>query len=186
MKLDLFPLSLSGVILIRSARVSDSRGIFAETYVKGEFAKSGISSDFVQDNQSFSVSAGTVRGLHFQIPPFQQAKLVRVLRGKIFDVVVDLRRSSTTYGKHISVELNADGGEQLFVPGGLAHGFCTLVEDTEVFYKVDAVYSSAHDRGVHWLDPRLGIHWPVEASTAILSDKDKALPAMDALPGYFE
>jgi dTDP-4-dehydrorhamnose 3,5-epimerase len=112
--------------------------------------------------------------------------LVRVLRGKILDVVVDFRRSSTTYGKHISVELSADGGEQLFVPGGLAHGFCTLVEDTEVFYKVDAVYSSAHDRGVHWLDPRLGIHWPVEASTAILSDKDKALPAMSALPGYFE
>jgi dTDP-4-dehydrorhamnose 3,5-epimerase len=136
MKLDLFPLSLSGVILIRSARVSDSRGIFAETYVKGEFANSGISSDFVQDNQSFSVTAGTVRGLHFQIPPFQQAKLVRVLRGKIFDVVVDLRRSSTTYGKHISVELSADGGEQLFVPSGLAHGFCTLVEDTEVFYKL--------------------------------------------------
>jgi dTDP-4-dehydrorhamnose 3,5-epimerase len=186
MKLDLFPLSLSGVILIRSARVSDSRGIFAETYVRDEFAKSGISSDFVQDNQSFSVSAGTVRGLHFQIPPFQQAKLVRVLRGKIFDVVVDLRRSSTTYGKHISVELSADGGEQLFVPSGLAHGFCTLVEDTEVFYKVDAVYSSAHDRGVHWLDPMLGIHWPIQTSKAILSEKDSALPALSGLSEYFE
>ena len=126
MKLDLDPLPLSGVVLIRSARVSDPRGTFAETYVKDEFVRSGILSDFVQDNQSFSVSAGTMRGLHFQIPPFQQAKLVRVLRGKIFDVVVDLRRSSATYGKHVGVELSADGGEQLFVPRGFAHGFCTL------------------------------------------------------------
>ena len=123
MKLDLCPLTLSGVVLIRSARVSDPRGTFAETYVKDEFVRSGIVSDFVQDNQSFSVSAGTMRGLHFQIPPFQQAKLVRVLRGKIFDVVVDLRRSSATYGKHVGVELSADGGEQLFVPRGFAHGF---------------------------------------------------------------
>ena len=186
MKLDLFPLPLSGVVLIRSARVLDPRGTFAETYVKGEFARSGIFSDFVQDNQSFSVSAGTVRGLHFQIPPFQQAKLVRVLRGKIFDVVVDLRRSSATYGKHIGVELSADGGEQLFVPRGFAHGFCTLVENTEIFYKVDAVYSAAHDRGVHWLDPKLGVHWPIETSKAILSEKDKMLPAMSSLSNHFE
>jgi dTDP-4-dehydrorhamnose 3,5-epimerase len=186
MKLDLFPLPLSGVVLIRSARVLDPRGTFAETYVKGEFARSGIFSDFVQDNQSFSVSAGTVRGLHFQIPPFQQAKLVRVLRGKIFDVVVDLRRSSATYGKHIGVELSADGGEQLFVPRGFAHGFCTLVENTEIFYKVDAVYSAAHDRGVHWLDPKLGIHWPIETPKAILSEKDKMLPAMSSLSSHFE
>jgi dTDP-4-dehydrorhamnose 3,5-epimerase len=186
MKLDLVPLSLSGVVLIRSARISDPRGTFAETYVKGDFARSGIRSDFVQDNQSFSVSAGTVRGLHFQIPPFQQAKLIRVLRGKIFDVVVDLRRSSATYGKHIGVELSADGGEQLFVPSGLAHGFCTLVESTEIFYKVDAVYSAAHDRGVNWLDPKLGIHWPIETRKAILSEKDKTLPAMSSLSNHFE
>jgi dTDP-4-dehydrorhamnose 3,5-epimerase len=186
MKLDLFPLPLSGVVLIRSARVSDPRGTFAETYVKGEFARSGIFSDFVQDNQSFSVSAGTVRGLHFQIPPFQQAKLVRVLRGKIFDVVVDLRRSSATYGKHIGVELSADGGEQLFVPRGFAHGFCTLVENTEIFYKVDAVYSAAHDRGVHWLDPKLGINWPIETSRAMLSEKDRTLPVLSGLSNHFE
>ena len=141
-------------------------------------------SDFVQDNQSFSVSAGTVRGLHFQIPPFQQAKLVRVLRGKIFDVVVDLRRSSATYGKHIGVELSADGGEQLFVPRGFAHGFCTLVENTEIFYKVDAVYSAAHDRGVHWLDPKLGIHWPIETSRGNFVGKgqDPASPQWSLQP----
>jgi dTDP-4-dehydrorhamnose 3,5-epimerase len=185
MKLDLFPLQLSEVIVIRSGRVSDERGTFAETYVKQEFARSGILSDFVQDNQSFSASAGTVRGLHFQIPPFQQAKLIRVLRGKIFDVVVDLRCSSATYGKHVGVELSADGGEQLFVPRGFAHGFCTLAENTEIFYKVDAVYSAGHDRGVHWLDPELGIHWPIETSRAILSEKDRALPVL-SLSNHFE
>jgi len=115
MKLQVYPLSLSGVMLIRSARTSDARGFFAETYVKKDFAHSGICTDFIQDTNPFQFSGGTVRGLHCQIPPFQQSKLIRVLRGKIFDVVVDLRRSSATYGKHSSVELSAEG-EQLFVP----------------------------------------------------------------------
>jgi dTDP-4-dehydrorhamnose 3,5-epimerase len=167
MKLQVYPLSLSGVLLIRSAHTSDARGFFAETYVKKDFAESGICADFIQDNQSFSVSAGTVRGLHFQIPPFQQAKLIRVLRGKIFDVVVDLRRSSATYGVHTSVELSAEGGEQLFVPAGFAHGFCTLVGETEVFYKVDAIYSP-HGAGVNWLDLAFDIPWPVEGMPQIL------------------
>ena len=167
MKLQVYPLSLPGVMLIRSARTSDSRGFFAETYVKKDFAESGICTDFIQDNQSFSVSAGTVRGLHFQTPPFQQAKLIRVLRGKIFDVVVDLRRSSATYGVHTSVELSAEGGEQLFVPAGFAHGFCTLVGETEVFYKVDAIYSP-HGAGVNWLDLAFDIPWPVEGMPQIL------------------
>jgi dTDP-4-dehydrorhamnose 3,5-epimerase len=186
MKLQVYPLSLSGVMLIRSGRISDARGFFAETYVKKDFAESGICTGFIQDNQSFSVSAGTVRGLHFQIPPFQQAKLIRVLRGKIFDVVVDLRRSSATYGEHSSLELSAEGGEQLFVPAGFAHGFCTLVGETEVFYKVDAIYSADHDAGVNWLDPAFDIPWAVDTSKAILSDKDKALPTINALPAYFE
>ena len=167
MKLQVYPLSLSGVLLIRSAHTSDARGFFAETYVKKDFAESGICADFIQDNQSFSVSAGTVRGLHFQIPPFQQAKLIRVLRGKIFDVVVDLRRSSANYGEHSSVELSAEGGEQLFVPAGFAHGFCTLVGETEVFYKVDAIYSP-HGAGVNWLDLAFDIPWPVEGMPQIL------------------
>ena len=160
--------------------------LFCGNLCKGDFAKSGIPNDFVQDNQSVSVSAGTVRGLHFQIPPFQQAKLIRVLRGRIFDVVVDLRHSSATYGAHVSVELSAGGGEQLFVPAGFAHGFCTLVPSTEVFYKVDAVYSSAHDRGVNWLDPTLDIRWPIAPTEAILSDKDRVLPLMNELSAIFE
>jgi dTDP-4-dehydrorhamnose 3,5-epimerase len=185
MKLDVTSLSLPDVKLIRSARISDARGFFAETYVHRDFATAGIADEFVQDNQSLSVSAGTVRALHFQIPPFAQAKLVRVLRGKILDVVVDLRRSSVTFGKHLAVELSAEGGEQLYVPIGFAHGFCTLVPDTEVFYKVNNVYSPSHDSGLNWSDPALGIRWPVSKTQAILSEKDRALPLLNELPVYF-
>ena len=186
MKLEVLSLSLPDVKLIRIARIADVRGYFAEAYVHRDFMAAGIADEFVQDNQSFSIAAGTVRGLHFQIPPFAQTKLVRVLRGKILDVVVDLRRTSATFGKHHTVELNAEKGDQLFVPLGFAHGFCTLVPDTEVFYKVNNVYSSAHDRGLNWADPALGIHWPVNKNQAILSEKDRALPMLSALPAYFE
>ena len=186
MKLDVIPLSLSGVRLIRAKRYLDPRGYFAETYVRRDFADAGIDQEFVQDNQSCSSARGTVRGLHFQIPPFAQAKLVRVLRGRILDVVVDLRRSSPSYGRHLSVELGADTGDQLYVPAGFAHGFCTLVADTEVLYKVDAVYSAEHDRGVNWADPALGIAWPVSEADAVLSPKDAALPALRDLPDYFD
>ena len=185
MKLDVLPLALPDVKIIRTTRIADARGYFAEAYVHRDFAAAGIAEEFIQDNQSFSVSIGTVRGLHFQIPPFAQAKLVRVLRGKILDVVVDLRRGSAAFGKHLTVELNAERGDQLFVPVGFAHGFCTLESDTEVFYKVNNVYSSAHDRGVNWADQTLGIHWPVNETQAILSEKDRALPMLSALPDYF-
>ena len=186
MKLDVIPLSLSGVRLIRAKRYLDPRGYFAETYVRRDFAAAGIDQEFMQDNQSCSSARGTVRGLHFQIPPFAQAKLVRVLRGRILDVVVDLRRASPSYGRHLSVELGADTGDQLYVPAGFAHGFCTLVADTEVLYKVDAVYSAEHDRGVNWADPALGIAWPVSEADAVLSPKDAALPALRDLPDYFD
>jgi dTDP-4-dehydrorhamnose 3,5-epimerase len=186
MKPDAGELALPGVKLIRATRISDMRGYFAETYVRNDFVAAGIVDQFVQDNQSFSTAAGTVRGLHFQIAPFTQSKLVRVLRGRMLDVVVDLRRSSATFGKHLSVELSADNGDQLFVPVGFAHGFCTLVPDTEAFYKVNNVYSAAHDRGLNWADPALGISWPVNESQAILSEKDRALPLLSALPDYFE
>lgn len=185
MKLDIFPTSLPGVSLIRSPRFADPRGFFAETYARRDFVAAGLENDFVQDNQSCSALSGTIRGLHFQIPPFAQAKLVRVLRGRILDVVVDLRRSSLTYGKHVAVDLSAESGNQLFVPPGFAHGFCTLVDNTEVFYKVDAVYSAAHDRGLNWADPELNIGWPVSQSNAVLSDKDKALPFLSAIPFHF-
>ena len=186
MKLDVVPMTLSGVRLIRAKRYLDPRGYFAETYVRRDFADAGIPQEFVQDNQSCSSARGTVRGLHIQISPFAQAKLVRVLRGRILDVVVDLRRASPSYGRHLSVELGADTGDQLYVPAGFAHGFCTLVADTEVLYKVDAVYSAEHDRGVNWADPALGIAWPISEAEAVLSAKDAALPLLRELPDYFE
>jgi dTDP-4-dehydrorhamnose 3,5-epimerase len=124
--------------------------------------------------------------LHFQIRPFAQAKLVRVLHGRIFDVCVDLRRSSPRYGRHVAVGLAADTGDRLFVPAGFAHGFCTLEPETAVLYKVDAVYSAEHERGVDWSDPALAIPWPVGKGEAILSDKDSALPPLRGLPVYFD
>jgi dTDP-4-dehydrorhamnose 3,5-epimerase len=154
--------------------------------VRRDFAAAGIAQEFIQDNLSHSAAPGTVRGLHFQIPPLAQAKLISVLRGRIFDVCVDLRRSSPRYGRHAAVELAADTGEQLFVPVGFAHGFCTLEPDTTVLYKVDAVYSAEHDRGMDWSDPALQIPWPVAKARAILSEKDAALPPLRDLPVYFE
>jgi dTDP-4-dehydrorhamnose 3,5-epimerase len=186
MKLDIRPLALPEIKLIRAPRLRDQRGYFAETYVRRDFAAAGIPIEFLQDNESLSHARGTVRGLHFQIPPFAQAKLIRVLAGRIFDACVDLRRSSPRYGQHASVELSAASGDQLFVPAGFAHGFCTLEPDTTVLYKVDAVYSAEHDRGIAWSDPALAIAWPVSAEAAILSAKDTALPPLRDLPVYFD
>jgi dTDP-4-dehydrorhamnose 3,5-epimerase len=186
LKLEVSSLPLHGVKLVRSVRMSDARGYFAEIYVRRDFLAAGIEHDFVQDNESRSCAAGTVRGLHFQVPPFAQTKLVRVLRGQILDVVVDLRRSSTTYGKHLAVELGETTGDQLLVPTGFAHGFCTLVPDCVVFYKVDKVYSADHDRGIHWADASLGIKWPIVATEAVVSEKDQGLPLFRDLPAYFD
>jgi len=186
MKLDVQSLAIADVKLIKGVRISDSRGYFAETYVRRDFVANNVGHDFVQDNEASSFSTGTVRGLHFQIPPFAQTKLVRVLRGRIVDVVVDLRRSSPHFGKHLAVELGEEGAEQLLVPAGFAHGYCTLVPDTVVYYKVDNVYSAAHDRGVNWADPKMAIKWPVQPSKAVMSDKDRALPMLDDLPSYFD
>jgi dTDP-4-dehydrorhamnose 3,5-epimerase len=186
MKLEVRPLSLSGVKLICAARFSDRRGYFAETYARRDFAAAGIAHEFVQDNQSGSRAKGTVRGLHFQIPPFAQTKLVRALRGTILDVVVDLRRSSPSYGQHLAVELDAENGDQLLVPAGFAHGFCSLQPDTEVFYKVDNVYSADHDRGLYWADPALAIRWPVAERDVTLSERDRAWPHLRDLPAYFD
>jgi dTDP-4-dehydrorhamnose 3,5-epimerase len=168
-------LELAGVLLLRPRRFADARGYFVETYNKDTFGKAGIDVTFVQDNQSLSRAAGTVRALHFQVPPFAQAKLVRVLRGSVYDVVVDVRRGSPTYGRWIAVELDAESGEELFVPRGFAHGFCTLVPDTEVAYKVDNRYAPDHDSGIVWNDPTLAIPWPVTSVDAVLSDKDRKL-----------
>ncbi|MGO4526250.1 dTDP-4-dehydrorhamnose 3,5-epimerase [Microvirga sp. 2MCAF35] len=179
------PTALPDVKIIRTRVFADPRGFFTETYNRKAFAAAGIHDEFVQDNFSLSTDVGIIRGLHFQSAPFAQAKLVRVARGRILDVAVDLRRSSPTFGQHVAVELSGENRLQLLVPVGFAHGFCTLEPDTEVAYKVTAHYSAAHDHGVAWNDPDLGIEWPVEPSQAILSDKDTRHPRLNELPAYF-
>lgn len=166
-------------------RFGDDRGWFSETYRADILAAAGIEDVMVQDNQSFSAEVGTVRGLHFQLPPAAQSKLVRVLSGAILDVVVDLRRDSPSYGRHLAVHLDARGGEQLYVPIGFAHGFCTLEPDTMVAYKVSGYYSREYDRNLIWNDPDLGIAWPVGAADAVLSDKDRAAPRLRELGTVF-
>lgn len=174
-----------GLVLITPPRFSDGRGFFQETYVTGKYADAGIKTAFVQDNQSLSRGCGVIRGLHFQGPPTQQAKLVRCSFGAIYDVAVDLRPDSPTYGGHVGVELSADTGAQLYIPTGFAHGFCTLTEETLVDYKVSAPYAPDCEGGIYWNDPELGIEWPVDSDAAVLSDKDQALPRMSALDNPF-
>jgi dTDP-4-dehydrorhamnose 3,5-epimerase len=151
----------------------DQRGLFAETYSQRALAAAGIDATFVQDNHSLSLAKGVVRGLHFQTPPHAQGKLVRVLRGSIFDVAVDIREGSPTFGRHVSLVLAADDWAQLWVPEGFAHGFCTLEPETAVLYKVTDYYAPECDSGIAWNDPALGISWPVSDEEAILSDKDR-------------
>jgi dTDP-4-dehydrorhamnose 3,5-epimerase len=162
--------------LFTPRRFEDSRGWFSETYSARQFRGLGVEVEFVQDNHSCSRSAGTVRGLHFQLPPHAQAKLVRCTRGSIFDVAVDLRRGSPTYGRWVGAELSATNQRQLFVPAGFAHGFATLEPDCEVIYKVDSYYAPDHDSGLRWDDPDLAVDWHIPAGTApTLSAKDLAL-----------
>jgi dTDP-4-dehydrorhamnose 3,5-epimerase len=176
---------IEGPLQITPARFGDTRGYFAEVYNKEVFRGLGVTSDFIQDNHSLSVDQGVLRGLHFQIPPFAQAKLVRVVHGAIFDVAVDIRRDSPTYGRSVTAILSAENGHQLFVPAGFAHGFCTLEAATEVLYKVDAQYSREHERGLLWNDPALAISWPIDRDSALLIDRDKAFPLLGGLSRYF-
>ncbi|WP_262027448.1 dTDP-4-dehydrorhamnose 3,5-epimerase [Microvirga sp. Mcv34] len=177
--------AIPDVKIVTPARLGDHRGYFSETYNRQRFIGAGIDTEFVQDNQSRSASVGTVRGLHFQSAPFAQVKLIRVVKGSIFDVAVDIRRSSPTYGQHVAVELSAENGRQFLIPVGFAHGFCTLEPDTEIQYKVSAYYSAEHDHGLAWDDASLGIKWPVDPDKAILSDKDRRQPTLAELPVYF-
>ncbi len=163
----------------------DQRGTFSETYNKRFLAKMGIDVEFVQDNQSWSRKAGTIRGLHFQIPPHAQAKLVRVLRGRILDVAVDIRKGSPTFGQYLAVELSAENRRQLFIPEGFAHGFCTLEDDTEVLYKVSDYYAPDCERGLLFDDPALAIPWPVSREQAIITDRDLSFPPLAELTDYF-
>jgi dTDP-4-dehydrorhamnose 3,5-epimerase len=171
-------LVIPDVVVVQPRKFGDYRGYFVETFSRRDFEKLGIANDFVQDNQSFSARRGTVRGLHFQVPPHPQAKLVRVLRGAVYDVAIDLRRSSPTYGRWCGTTLTAQEGNQLFVPRGFAHAFCTLEPDTEVAYKVDDYYAPECDAGLIWDDPDLGIDWPIPAGEAVLSEKDAKLPRL--------
>jgi dTDP-4-dehydrorhamnose 3,5-epimerase len=178
-------LAIPEVLLLRPQKFGDHRGFFSETFRQSLFDDLGIGITFVQDNQSFSAEQGTVRGLHFQTRDFAQAKLVRVLHGAILDVAVDIRHGSPTFGRHVAVRIDAEQWNQIFIPVGFAHGFCTLEPDTEVFYKVSNYYSAEHDRGLLWSDPALGIDWPVPAGEAVLSDKDRGHPTLDRLPAWF-
>jgi dTDP-4-dehydrorhamnose 3,5-epimerase len=178
-------LAISGLVRITPKRIGDDRGYFSETFRADVFSANVGDFTFVQHNHSLSAPVGTVRGLHFQLSPAGQGKLVRCLRGAILDVAVDLRRSSPTFGQHVALELRGDDGVQLWIPEGFAHGFCTLEPDSEIAYLVTSYYSPEHDRGLRWNDPALGIDWPVKEGEAILSPKDKRQPLLSELGTVF-
>jgi dTDP-4-dehydrorhamnose 3,5-epimerase len=169
-------LKIPDVKILRPKKHGDHRGFFSETYNKRDFAEAGIRLDFVQDNQSLSANAGTIRGLHYQGAPFAQDKLVRVVKGSILDVAVDLRRSSATFGQWVSAEISAGEWNQILVPVGFAHGICTLEPGTELIYKVTNYYAPTCDFGIRWNDPKLNIPWPFSEDKLTLSPRDKALP----------
>jgi dTDP-4-dehydrorhamnose 3,5-epimerase len=178
-------LGIPDVLLLTPPRYPDQRGFFSETWNAARFAESGIPGPFVQDNHARSADRGVLRGLHLQIGPNAQGKLVRVVRGSIWDVAVDVRRGSPTFGRHAAAVLSAANWQQFWVPVGFLHGYCTLEPDTEVIYKVTAPYDKAAERGVIWNDPVLDLPWPVPADEALLSDKDIVLPRLADCPDWF-
>ena len=175
------PLGLPGVFLITPTAHGDARGFFMESYRRDVLLAHGIDIEFVQDNHSLSAQKGTVRGLHYQEAPMAQTKLLRVLLGSVYDVAVDIRRDSPTFGKWVGVTLSAENRQQILIPKGFAHGFCTLEPNTQIHYKVDAYYSAEHDRGIRWNDPAIEIDWPVTEAEAVLSAKDATLPMLSSL-----
>ncbi len=179
-------LGLDGVVEIIPAKAGDARGFFAETWSRQRFVDQGLRQDWVQDNQSLSAEKGTLRGLHFQVRPFAQDKLIRVLKGSIFDVAVDLRKSSPTYGKWVSCVLSPESFNQLLVPKGFAHGFLTLEPSTEVFYKVSAPYAPQCDRAIRYDDPAIAIDWPLAGAAPVLSAKDRAAPLLSDIASSIE
>jgi dTDP-4-dehydrorhamnose 3,5-epimerase len=178
--------AIPAVKIVTPKKFGDHRGFFSETWSRMAFADAGLDLDFVQDNQSLSAPVGTLRGLHFQSPPFAQDKLVRVTRGRILDVAVDIRASSPTFGKHVAIELSAENWRQVLVPAGFAHGFVTLEPDTEVLYKVTAPYAPQNDHGLAFDDPALGIDWRLPLSELTLSDKDRKHPRLGEMLRYFD
>ena len=178
-------LAIPEVKLITPKKFGDHRGFFSEVYNRKAFEEAGLHLDFAQDNHSLSATTGTLRGLHFQIPPHGQDKLVRVIRGSIFDVAVDIRHGSPTFGQWVGATLSAENWQQLLIPQGFAHGFCTLEPDTEVAYKVTGFYAPEADRGIAWNDPDIAIDWPIDTDTVILSDKDGKHPTLADSPAVF-
>lgn len=178
--------TIPGVLLVEPKFFGDERGWFTETYSQQVLKEAGFDKEFVQDNHSYSKLKGTIRGLHFQTNPFGQDKLVRCVRGSILDVVVDIRHGSPTFGRHVSVVLDAKSGRQLLAPIGMAHGFCTLENDCEVVYKVTNLYSKSNDCGIRWNDPALRIEWPVSEDNAQLSEKDSIAPFLSDTDILFE
>lgn len=178
-------LELDGLLEIRPRKIGDERGYFSEIFRMDNFARHASPAQFVQDNQSLSARIGTVRGIHFQCRPAAQAKLVRCIAGRLFDVAVDLRSGSATYGKWASLELSPDENNQLWIPEGFGHAFCTLEPNSIISYRVTSYYSPEHDRGVAWDDPQIAIDWPSVADPATLSPKDRQQPSLAALPTYF-
>src|SRR3954464_13706952 len=183
--MQIIPTAIPEVKEVRPVRHGDARGFFSEIFRDDVLRQHGIEMAFVQENHSLSVDRGVIRGLHFQIPPMAQAKLVRAAHNAMHDDDVDIHTGSPTYGRHVAVALSAAEGNQLFVPEGFAHGFCTLEPNSEVIYKVNRYYSPEHDRGMRWNDPALGIAWPVDEGKAVLSDKDRLQPLLAELPALF-
>lgn len=183
--MDFRSFDIEGPFEIRPRKVEDERGYFSEVFRMNAFAERAPGIEFVQDNQSLSVCAGTIRGLHFQTNPAAQGKLARCIAGSLFDVAVDLRVDSPTYGRWISVILSPDANNQLWVPVGFGHGFCTLEPDTIISYRVTNYYSAEHDKGVAWDDPQIGISWPEIAEADTLSGKDRVQPRLADLPACF-
>ncbi len=185
MTMEIIPTMLDSVVEVRPPRHGDDRGWFSEVYKRHELHESGIDIEFVQDNESFSAPAGTLRGLHYQLAPHAQDKLIRVIHGSILDVAVDLRRDSPSFGQHVAVTLTAELGNQLLVPAGFAHGFCTLVDDVRVAYKVSGMYAPDCERAIRWDDPDLAIDWALPAGGPTLSAKDAVAPLLADQPDLF-
>jgi len=183
--MDVKVLTIPDVKILNLKKFEDARGFFSETYNKKALSDLGIELEFVQDNQSLSAAVGTLRGLHYQTHPFAQDKLVRVVRGRILDIAVDIRRSSPTFGKWVAAEISAATWNQILIPIGFAHAICTLEPNTELIYKVTNYYSPQHDFGIRWNDPDLAIEWPFALDQVVLSDKDRKQPLFRDVVNWF-
>lgn len=183
--MNLITTNIPDIKVFKPRRFGDARGWFSEVWHEQRLEGAGITAQFVQDNMALSTSVGTIRGLHFQHPPMAQGKLIFVVTGRLLDIVVDIRKGSPTFGQHVAAELSAEGGEQLWVPAGFAHGYCTLEADTRIFYKVTNYYDPKAEDGIRFDDATLGIDWPIDLTKAVVSDKDRVLPALNQLPTAF-